>query len=79
MRRGPLRAGTIGLLLAASSAVAQPRPDDQARRLLEDGRSDIANGRARQGLDALQTIVSGYANSIYADDALLDILSLIHI
>lgn len=59
--------------LATISAQAQPRPDDQAKRLLEDGRSDLANGRARQGLDALQTIVSGFPNSPYADDALLDI------
>jgi len=60
-------------LTMASLAFAQPRPDDQARRLLEDGRNDIANGRARQGLDALQTIVTGFPNSQYADDALLDI------
>jgi TolA-binding protein len=71
---------TAGLLIGAavllgSSALtsAQQRPDDQARRLLEDGRSDIANGRAKQGLDALQTIVTGFPNSQYADDALLDI------
>jgi TolA-binding protein len=60
-------------LLAATLAGAQPRPDDQARRLLEDGRTDLANGRARQGLDALQTIVTGFPNSAYADDALLEI------
>jgi TolA-binding protein len=65
---------TAVIVLAAASPVsAQPRPDDQARRLLEDGRADIANGRARQGLDALQTIVTGFPNSPYADDALLDI------
>ncbi len=62
------------LLLALSGlASAQPRPDDQAKRLLEDGRSDLANARARQGLDALQTIVTGFPNSVYADDALLEI------
>jgi len=61
------------LLLAGSVAQAQPRPDDQAKRLLEDGRTDLANGRARQGLDALQTIVTGFPNSPYADDALLEI------
>ena len=72
MRIGKLSAAA-SLLVAASIASAQPRPDDQARRLLEDGRSDIANGRARQGLDALQTIVTGFPNSQYADDALLDI------
>ena len=62
------------LLFAASRVPAQsPRPDDQAKRLLEDGRTDLANGRARQGLDALQTIVTGFPNSPYADDALLEI------
>ncbi|MEO6401968.1 MAG: tetratricopeptide repeat protein, partial [Vicinamibacteria bacterium] len=60
-------------LVASSKAVAQPRPDDQARRLLEDARSDLANGRAKQGLDALQTIVSGFPTTSYADDALLEI------
>ena len=63
----------VALLAAGSLATAQPRPDDQARRLLEDGRTDLANGRARQGLDALQTIVTGFPNSSYADDALLEI------
>jgi TolA-binding protein len=60
-------------LLGAADARAQSRPDDQARRLLEDGRTDLANGRVRQGLDALQTIVTGFPNSAYADDALLEI------
>ncbi len=61
------------LVLSGGLALAQPRPDDQARRLLEDGRADLAAGRARQGLDALETIVSGFPNSPYADDALLAI------
>lgn len=61
------------LLTLSGLALAQPRPDDQAKRLLEDGRSDLANARARQGLDALQTIVTGFPNSAYADDALLEI------
>jgi TolA-binding protein len=65
----------LGLALAAVTPTwaQSPRPDDQAKRLLEDGRSDLANGRARQGLDALQTIVTGFPNSQYADDALLEI------
>ena len=71
VRRCLLAAATV--LIAGSRVAAQPRPDDQARRLLEDGRSDLANGRARQGLDALQTIVTGFPNSAYADDALLEI------
>src|ERR1700733_4088622 len=55
-----------------SPLLAQQKADDQARRLLEDGRADIAAGRARQGLEALQTIVTGFSTSSYADDALLD-------
>jgi TolA-binding protein len=70
---GLLAGAASALLVAGSLASAQPRPDDQAKRLLEDGRADLANGRARQGLDALQTIVTGFPNSQYADDALLDI------
>ena len=67
--------GLLGaaLLLAGTETVdAQSRSDDQARRLLEDGRADLARGRAPQGLDALQTIVTGFPNSVYADDALLE-------
>ena len=56
----------------SSASQGPPRADDQARRLLEDGRTDLANGRARQGLDALQTIVTGFPNSAFADDALLE-------
>jgi len=50
-----------------------PAADDQAKRLLDDGRIDLANGRSKQGLDALQTIVTGFPGSAYADDALLEI------
>ena len=71
-RRGLIAA--VGLLLAWGPPLgAQQRPDDQARRLFEDGRADIAAGRARQGLEALQTIVTGFSTSSYADDALLEI------
>ena len=73
MRLARLLAVSAAFVVGASAASAQPRPDDQARRLLEDGRADLANGRARQGLDALQTIVTGFPNSPYADDALLEI------
>ena len=63
-----------GVCLGLSSpGLAQPKPDEQAKRLLDDGRADIAAGRARQGLEALQTIVTGFSTSAYADDALLAI------
>lgn len=63
----------MSLLAAGSFSQAQTHPEDQALRLLKDGRADIASGRGRQGLDALLTIVSGFPNSPYVDDALLDI------
>lgn len=73
MRRNRIVSLAALLVFGSAPLFAQPpRADDQARRLLEDGRTDLANGRARQGLDALQTIVTGFPNSAYADDALLD-------
>ena len=73
MMKGRAAGALMLALFSAAFTSAQPRPDDQARRLLEDGRADLANGRARQGLDALQTIVTGFPSSPYADDALLEI------
>ena len=62
------------LLVPAGSGLvlAQPTADEQAKRLLDDGRNDLAQGRTRQGLDAFQTVVTGFSNSEYADDALLE-------
>lgn len=75
MSRSRLLAAALLTFSTSAPVVAQPqsRPDDQARRLLEDGRTDLANGRAKQGLDALQTIVTGFPSSPWADDALLEI------
>ena len=73
MNASRLRTAVAVLLFGSGLASAQPRPDDQAGRLLEDGRADLKNGRARQGLDALQTIVTGFPNSPFADDALFEI------
>ncbi len=73
MNAARLRTSAAVLLLGSGLAFAQPRPDDQASRLLEDGRADLQNGRARQGLDALQTIVTGFPTSPFADDALFEI------
>lgn len=70
-----LLAGSSMALLSLGLSAPQlpPAAEDQAKRLLDDGRIDLANGRAKQGLDALETIVTGFANSPYADDALLEI------
>jgi len=75
LSRVPILSAALLALSASAMVAAQPqsRPDDQARRLLEDGRTDLANGRAKQGLDALQTIVTGFPSSAWADDALLEI------
>lgn len=75
MKTGWLLAAALVFLAIDRPAGAQPasRSDDQAKRLLDDGRIDLANGRAKQGLDALETIVSGFPNSSWADDALLEI------
>ncbi len=57
MRRAfPLAA----VLLAAASAFAQQTPEDQARRLLEDGRAYRAQGKAKQALDNFNIVVSSF-------------------
>jgi TolA-binding protein len=56
-----------------SPAAAQTSPEDQARGLLEDGRTYRKEGKTKQALDNFQTIVSGFPNTSYVDDALLEI------
>jgi TolA-binding protein len=68
-----LRRTLLLLLLVPSFAVAQNSPDDQARGLLEDGRTYRKDGKLKQALDNFQTIVSGFPNTAYVDDALLEI------
>lgn len=67
------RAAALVLFATSSLAFAQPSSDEQARRLLDDGRRDLSQGRAQQALDAFQTIVTGFPASEYADDALLEL------
>ncbi len=69
------RAFWAGLtLLAASAPVgAQSSADEQARRLLEDGKDYFGKGRYKQALDNFNTIVSGFATTDSVDDALLEI------
>lgn len=61
------------LALAAIPARPQTSPNEQARRLLEDGRSYRAQGKLKQALDNFNTIVSGFPASDSVDDALLEI------
>lgn len=60
-------------LLPAAQALAQTTPDEQARRLLEDGRGYWAQGKLKQALDNFNTIVSGFPGTDSVDDALLEI------
>ncbi|HLA77271.1 MAG TPA: tetratricopeptide repeat protein [Vicinamibacteria bacterium] len=69
---------TRGILLAvalaaASFASAQTSPDQQARGLLDDGRTYLKEGKLKQALDNFNTIVSGFSATDSVDDALLEI------
>ena len=68
-----LRRTLLLVLLLPSLAVAQNSPEDQARGLLEDGRTYRKDGKLKQALDNFQTIVSGFPNTSFVDDALLEI------
>jgi TolA-binding protein len=68
------RPGLVVLLLGlAAGAAAQTSPEEQARGLLEDGRTYRKEGKLKQALDNFQTIVSGFPNTELVDDALLEI------
>lgn len=70
------RVGVLALVLIAglaAPAAAQTSPEEQARGLLEDGRTYRRQGKAKQAMDNFQTIVSGFPNTSFVDDALLEI------
>lgn len=75
MTRGMSAQWALGLALVAapSAALAQTSPEEQARRLLEDGRQYWAQGKIKQALDNYNTIVSGFPSTNSVDDALLEI------
>lgn len=70
MRRAGL---AVLVLLAALPAAAQQSPEDQARRLLEDGRAYRAQGKAKQALDNFNIVVSSFAGTASVGEALLEI------
>ena len=71
MRRARLQ--LAALLACASFAAAQETPDQQARRLLEDGRAYQAQGKQKQALDNFNIVVSSFPNSDSVGQALLEI------
>jgi len=62
-----------GMLLLAAGVSAQNSADEQARRLLEDGRTYWTQGKLKQAMDNFNTIVTGFPNTDSVDDALLEI------
>ncbi|MCU0241511.1 MAG: PEGA domain-containing protein [Vicinamibacteria bacterium] len=59
-------------LLAPAVLWAQITPEEQARRLLEDGRAARMQGKVKQALDNFNTIVTGFPSTQWVDDALLE-------
>jgi TolA-binding protein len=72
-RRAPFLFALAALAVVPALGLAQSAPEDQARGLLEDGRAYRKDGKLKQALDNFQTIVSGFANTSFVDDALLEI------
>lgn len=60
-----------GLLPAAQ--VARNSPNEQARRLLEDGREYWREQKFKQALDNFNTIINGFSESDSIDDAMLEL------
>ena len=51
------------LVAAAARLAAQETPDQQAKRLLEDGRSYLAQGKQKQALDNFNIVVSSFPST----------------
>ena len=61
------------LVAAAARLAAQETPDQQARRLLEDGRGYLAQGKQKQALDNFNIVVSSFPSTDSVGQALLEI------
>jgi len=57
----------------AVSALAQETPDQQARRLLEEGQAYRAQGKLKQAIDNFNIVVSSFSTTDSVGDALLEI------
>jgi TolA-binding protein len=71
--RKPLLALIVPLLLSASVAAAQETPEQQALRLLEDGRAYRAQGKLKQALDNFSIVVGSFPGTEAVGAALLEI------
>ncbi|HUL79733.1 MAG TPA: tetratricopeptide repeat protein [Vicinamibacteria bacterium] len=63
----------LALLGLALPGAAQETPDEQARRLLEDGRAYRAQGKLKQALDNFNIVVSSFSTTDSVGHALLEI------
>jgi TolA-binding protein len=63
----------LALVPLALPATAQETPDQQARRLLEDGRAYQAQGKQKQALDNFNIVVASFPATDAAGQALLEI------
>ncbi|HSD65915.1 MAG TPA: tetratricopeptide repeat protein [Vicinamibacteria bacterium] len=63
----------LALAALARPAAAQESPDEQARRLLDDGRAYRAQGKAKQALDNFNIVVSSFPATDSVGQALLEI------
>lgn len=71
MSRGPLL--LLALAALALPARAQESPEEQARRLLEDGRTYRAQGKPKQALDNFSIVVASFPGTESVGQALLEI------
>lgn len=69
----PWRWPALAAALLAGPAAGQQSPEQQARSLLEDGRSYFAQGKYKQAVDNFNTIVTGFPGTDSVDDALLEL------
>jgi TolA-binding protein len=70
---GRAAVGLVACLSLAAAALAQESPDAQARRLLEDGRAYMAQGKQKQALDNFNIVVSSFPTTESVGHALLEI------
>ncbi len=61
------------LLVSAAASFAQESPEEQARRLLEDGRAYRAQGKLKQALDNFGIVVGSFPSTEAVGQALLEI------